>query len=447
MLGDMRPSRCASVALLVVSVHACAKSSDSPSSKPPDEAAGSKSIGPDTASGPATARSAPAAQWYRVAFAPEDSPEIPIYLQLPAIGASGTGKVVNGQYQAECDAVWSGRDLTASFPIYHASIHATADAQSQLRGTWQVASKAWGSSAGPVPVRASPVDGPAPEQRFPGESMPGEPIDLGAATTVWRAVLPESGTAKITLRQQAPGVLDATVLFPTGNVVYLAGNGRGKEIRLSALVGLSLYLLTAEIDAGKKTLTGKWRSGPGLEWREPFKARRGEDFAVAVGVKTSKRDQLFSMPQLARYDGKPLIVEVGGTWCEACKHAAAALRSIYDREHARGLEIVTLIYEFTDDTAYNKKQADAFKAASKLPWEVIPVDGSVDRAGEIIPEGLEGVDASGFPITLFVNRDGSIQAVHASFAGPEQPDEHRRWVEEYEEKAAALLAGGKGAAR
>ncbi|HKE13338.1 MAG TPA: TlpA disulfide reductase family protein [Kofleriaceae bacterium] len=450
-----RSLRCVTLALCAVSVHACAKSSDS-TGKPPDEAAGTKAVaadkggqGQEAAGTASTAPAAPAAaadkHWYRAAFVPEGSPEIPIYLQLPAAGSSGTGKVVNGQHEADVDAAWTGKDLKVSFPLYHASINATADAQGRLSGSWQVESKTWG--AGLVPFHAEPTDAPAPEQRFDQKTLPGQPIDLGEATTVWRAKFPESGVAKITMHQPAPGVFNATVLFTTGNVVYLAGNGRGKQVHMSAFIGLSLYLLTAELDAKKKTLTGKWISGPRLEWREAFKAGRGKDFEVPIAVKTQQRDQLFSMPQLSRYDGKPLIVEVGGSWCDACKHAAGALKEIYDRQHSKGLEIVTLTYEFTDDSAYNKKQAEAFKAAYKLPWEVIPVDGSTDRAWEIIPQGIEGVDASGFPITLFVNPDGSIRSVHASFAGPEHPVEHRRGVKEYEEQAAALVAATKGAAR
>jgi thiol-disulfide isomerase/thioredoxin len=236
------------------------------------------------------------------------------------------------------------------------------------------------------------------------------------------------------------------VLFPTGNVVYLAGNGRGKEIRLSSLIGLSIYSISAEVDAKKKTLTGKWVSGPHLAWRETFKASRTSDFDVEVSVKTAKRDQTLSMPQLAGYAGKPLIVEVGGSWCDACKHAAEALRDIYGRYHDRGLEIVSLTYEFTDDTAYNKRQAETFKKTYQIPWEVISVDGDTEKAWEVIPQGIEGVDASAFPLTLFVRRDGTIHAIHASFAGPENAKEHKRWVEEYERGAAAIV-GGKSASK
>ena len=389
---------------------------------------------------PAAAPDEPARRWYRAVLIPDDSPEIPVYLELPAPGTSGTGRVVNGTSEAEVEATWTGaRDVAISFPLFNVFINATADPQGNQSGAWKVEAKAFSSDG--APFRARPVDGPAPEQRFDLESLPGQPIDLGQPTTVWRAKFTESGTVKLALRQQAPGVFDATIHFPTGNSVYLAGNGRGKEIRLSALAGLSPYLVTAKIDAGAVTLSGTWLSGPDLSWREKFTATRKDDFELTIVHKPERPGQRLSMPQLARYAGKPLIVQIGASWCDACKPAAVALKAIYQRHRAQGLEIVSLNYEFTDDSAYNRKQADDFKAAYAIPWEVVAVDGSVERAAEIIPQGIEGLeDVSGFPVALFVNRDGTVRTVRASFAGPELAGEHRRAVEDYGAQAAAIAA-------
>ena len=381
-------------------------------------------------------------RWYRAVFMPPDAPEIPVYVQLPAAGA-GKGKLVTGQSEAEFQATWTGTDVAIAFPLVHAAIEATADEEGNLSGTRKVASKTWG--AGQVSFRARPVDGPAPEHRFDAQVLPGEPIDLGQPTTVWRATLPESGTVKMTLRQSSPGVFDATIQFPTGNAAYLAGNGRGEEIRLSSMQGLSLYLLTAKVDAGKKALTGTWMAGPQLGWRENFQAARADDFSVAIDVKTEKPGQHLGMPQLERYLGKPLIVEIGGSWCGACKYAAAALKPIRERHRAKGLEVVSLAYEFTDDSAYNRKQAEEFKAAYGIPWEVIPVDGDMESAAEILPKGIEGIDTSGFPVTLFVNGDFTIRSVHASFPGPEHREEHRRAIAAYDEQAAAIVSGASAA--
>ncbi|MEO8702707.1 MAG: TlpA disulfide reductase family protein [Kofleriaceae bacterium] len=345
--------------------------------------------------------------------------------------------IVNGKHQAEFDASWTGDNVAIRFALFHATIDAVAAADGELTGKWNVASQTWGTSA--QTFRATPISSPDPAARFDSKMLPGDPIDLHEASTTWRVAFPESGIAKLELEQVAPGVFNGTLLFSTGNVVYVAGNARGHRLRLSSLIGLSIYLFDAELDDAQKTLTGIWVAGPDIKWNETLVATRSNDFEVASTLKIAQRNQLFAMSQLAPYASKPLIIEVGGSWCDTCKHAAAALVDIYKREHPHGLEIVSLTYEWTDDNEYNKRQAVEFKRTYRIPWEVIAVDGSLEKAWDVIPPGLDGVDVSGFPITLFVNRDGTIRSIHASFAGPENPREHQRWRDMYDREARALV--------
>ncbi len=430
-------------ALAVALVAGCSKSTDEATAG--ERKAGASTAGKSTAgtAEQATGEQAPATHWYRAVFGTEDQVEIPTFLELPAPGKSGTGRVVNGDQKLECDVTWTGTELTIAFPLYHARIVATAGADGELRGSWQVESKTLGSAT--LPFRAWRVESPEPATRFDDGSPGGAPIDLGEARTAWKARFSDTGTVKIELRQSSPGVFTASVTFPTGNHVYMAGNGRGNELRLSAVEGLSFSLLSAEIDPARKKMTGRWVSGTKLDWREELEATRSDDFEVRTALAPSDARRPLGMPQIARYAGKPLIVELGASWCPSCKHAAAALKKLYERHHAQGLEILTLSYEFTDDSAYNKRQAEAFKKTYGVPWEVIPVDGSADKAWELLPEGIDGLDVSGFPLTFFLYRDGTIHAVHASFAGPEEPEEHRRGIEEYERHAAAIMQSERGA--
>lgn len=417
-----------------------------------DEAPARRTVEPEAAAVPARAQKPEikppppaAAQWYRVVLTPPELPQVPFFLHLPARGSADPGRMVSGKQETELDVTWAEDALTLEVPLMHARVEATVSDGGALVGAWKVDSRSWGQNE--MPFRAVPIDAPAPETRFDEASLPGEPIDLGEGRTTWRARFSDSGVAKIEVHQARPGVFEATTFFSTGNMVHLAGNGRGRQFLMSSMVGLSINLVRAELDAKGKTLRGTWISGPKLAWRETFEATRVPDFDVEIAVERAPKSELMSMPQLAPYAGKPLIVEVGGSWCDACKHAATALRDVYARHRDSGLEIVSLTYEFTDDSAYNKRQAEAFKKEYEIPWEVIPVDGEADRAWEIIPPGLEDVDASGFPLTFFVSRDGTIHALHASFAGPEVPEVHRRHVEEYRKHAAAIVEQKGASAR
>lgn len=410
------------VVLGCLTASACSKAEDAkpaPAPTPPPVAA-------DAAPAPAMAR------FYRIVLAPDGGPEIPFFAELPA---TGPGKLINGKREEVVEVAWKGRDVAVDAPLFHTSIRATADAKGVLTGTWKIDSRTWGT--GELPLRATPVDAPTPDKRFDVTVLPGEPMDLGGKTTFWRATFPDSGIAKLQLDEIAPGSFDGIMMFDTGNMAYVSGNARGGKLRLSALGGLSLYSVSADVDAKTGTLSGVWISGPKLAWNEKFTAKRGADFPIKVKATAPPRARL-KMPAVAAYKGKPLIIEFGGSWCDTCKYAAVTLRELHERYRAKGLEVVTFTYEFTSDTAYNKQSADAFKAAYQLPWEVIPVDAEPDQVGDTMPAALDGIDASGFPITIFVRRDDTIESVHASFAGPENAIQHKKHVDAFEKAAAAI---------
>lgn len=422
----------------VLSLPACTKSAD-------HQAAPAPSRPVTVAPAPSTAAVAqvpakPTTQWYRAMFERAPLPGLPVYFEVPVQGTSGVAKILNGRNEAQFTASWSGKQLTIDFTIFHAKMQATADDKGALTGKWLATSPTWGNSS--MDFRATPVDQPAPEARFDTSELPGDPIDLGNGTQTWRASFPESGTTKLDLEQVSPGVFNGTLIFPTGNVVYVAGDGRGDHLRMSSLIGLSLYLFDAQLSPDHKTMKGTWAAGPDLKWQEKFSAKAVADFEQTESIRTKSKNPPLAMPQLAAYKGKPLIVEIAGSWCDTCKYAAAALHDIYDKLHSRGLEVVTLTYEFTDDSAYNKQQAEMFKKDYHIPWEVIPMDATVETAGQVMPAGIDGVDTSAFPITMFVGRDGKIHAVHSSFAGPENPKEHAHWVQFYEQQAEAILDSG-----
>ena len=56
------------------------------------------------------------------------------------------------------------------------------------------------------------------------------------------------------------------------------------------------------------------------------------------------------------FKGKPLIVDIFGTWCPNCHDEAPVLEKLYQQYRDQGLQIVGLAYEYIDDTQRNLKQ-------------------------------------------------------------------------------------------
>ncbi len=49
-----------------------------------------------------------------------------------------------------------------------------------------------------------------------------------------------------------------------------------------------------------------------------------------------------------QFDGKVVIVAIGGSWCPNCHDEAPFLESLYKQFHDKGLEIVNLSFEEAD---------------------------------------------------------------------------------------------------
>ena len=425
------------VAVIVagMAVHACAK----------DDAAGR-----DEADATTIPTNNPARQWYRVGFAKEGSPEIPLFLELPAAHSGDKAAIATGDWlprglaslasiELAADTTWDGTSLVIDFKIYNTKIVATASAPGgELRGNFISSSKSWGVAT--MPFRATPVAIPDPSRRFL-LPLSKPPIDLGTPTTIFKVSFPDSGMGKLVLDQVSPGVFTADLSFQSGNKVFLAGNGRGNAMWLSTFDGTSPYLLTLELATDRKHVSGTWTAGQALEWKETLTGTTSADFELPLKVSLAGKQQRLSVPQLGelRYQGKPYIVELAGGWCATCKVAAPFLVDLYRRYHGKGLEIITLIYEFTDDKAYNQAQAKLFKDVYGITWDVIAVDGSVDSFADIIPSQLKDVDVAGFPIALFVDKKGILRGLHAGFPSPSAKAEFSSVTREFETTVKALL--------
>jgi thiol-disulfide isomerase/thioredoxin len=258
---------------------------------------------------------------------------------------------------------------------------------------------------------------------------------------VWKLAMPDQ-VGKLVLARGGDSEVTGHISFQSGNQAFLSGSQQGKIVRLSAFDGTSPYLLVVELDEAGKQLTGTWIAGQDLAWNDKLTGARSEDFAIELKAKLASARPKLKLPQLSKapYVGKPVIVELGGSWCAACGHASVKLRELKDKYAKDGLEVLMLLYEFTDDTAYNKAQAELFKAKYNVTWEVIPIDGDLEKYNDILPTELQNIDASGFPITLFVARDGGIEGFHSSFPPESWGTPHAHAIAEYDRLTAKIVA-------
>jgi thiol-disulfide isomerase/thioredoxin len=160
---------------------------------------------------------------------------------------------------------------------------------------------------------------------------------------------------------------------------------------------------------------------------------------VKEGVEQFELEQLDEPP----YQGSPVVVEMVGTWCNRCWRASQELKKLYEEYHPKGLAVIGLNYELTENKEYNRKKTREFKNKNDLPWEMVAVHGDLDSFLEIIPKELRKVRPGGFPFAVYLNRDHSIAAVEAGFPTKETGQTYkkhmrrqRRYIEKILESSA-----------
>jgi peroxiredoxin len=243
--------------------------------------------------------------------------------------------------------------------------------------------------------------------------------------------------------------VNGTILTPTGDHRFLAGEVHGDELRLSRFDGASAYLYHAKIDENDR-LVGEYWSG--MTGHQRFTAERNVDATldtsgVATGMKDPSEKLEFSFPDLdgrrislsdPQFAGKVVIVTLSGSWCPNCHDEAAFLAALYRECHAQGLEVVSLMFEHFGDFEQAAAATRRFRDKFGIEYATL-IAGTSDRddAAKALPQ-LNGVFA--YPTTIWVDRSGRVRKIHAGFAGPATGWHHDELVTEFTAFTRELLA-------
>ncbi|MBW8771864.1 MAG: TlpA family protein disulfide reductase [Gemmatimonadetes bacterium] len=241
--------------------------------------------------------------------------------------------------------------------------------------------------------------------------------------------------------------MEAAVISNTGDYGRFVGRAEGDSARFSHFDGSFIYMFTVRLDGD--TLRGTFNAG--LRTQTPFTAVRATGLAHLTPPEAMTQADTapfrFSFRDLdgklvtqddPRFRGKVVIVDLFGTWCPTCHDAAAALRSLYDRYHARGLEIVGLAYEVSGDTATDARMVRTFRDKFGLPWPLL-LAGLPNSASQASTQP-QLTNFTAYPTTLFLGKDGRIRRTHAGFYGPATGTAHSALVEDFAKEVDRLLS-------
>jgi thiol-disulfide isomerase/thioredoxin len=120
--------------------------------------------------------------------------------------------------------------------------------------------------------------------------------------------------------------------------------------------------------------------------------------AVLPAFELADRDG--RMRSLSDWAGKSLIVNFWATWCAPCRREIPLLEALQAQYGAEGFQVVGIAADYRDKVL-------AFADEVKISYPLlIGEQDALDAATAF------GVDAVGFPFTIFSDRDGRIIAAH-----------------------------------
>ena len=154
---------------------------------------------------------------------------------------------------------------------------------------------------------------------------------------------------------------------------------------------------------------------------------------LAGTVITNKDDQ---------FKGKVVIVAIGGSWCPNCHDEAPVLVDLYNRYHARGLEVVDLSFE-EGDQLKNPERLRAFVTKYNIPYTVLLM-GTPDDLSDRLPQPK---NLNSWPTSFFIGRDGLVKEIHAGFSGPATGAAYTELKGELDGLVKKLLAANTTASR
>jgi thiol-disulfide isomerase/thioredoxin len=244
--------------------------------------------------------------------------------------------------------------------------------------------------------------------------------------------------------------ITGTFLTETGDYRYLEGSTTPEQIMFSCFDGSHAFVFKANHYRRSGTLSGGFWSGN--HWYEPWIATRDEAVRLrdpeklTFVVDSSKaidftfintEGQTVSLHD-KRYKGKPVIIQVMGSWCPNCMDETKTLAAIYKKYNPQGLEIIALAYEKTTDEAKAREIVTRLKNHYGVTYEML-ITGKTgrDEASKSLPF-LNGIMA--FPTTIYIDKKGNVRKVYTGFNGPATGVHYEQMHEEMERFITKLLA-------
>lgn len=306
-----------------------------------------------------------------------------------------------------------GDTISLAFPDFHSTLTFVVVNKKRVIGYW----KNWNKGTN----YKIPFDASFRPKEKNNSSNQGEIIGR------WKTTFENNFNAIGVFKSFQQGIA-GTFLTETGDYRFLEGkyNPEKNSFYLSCFDGSHAFLFTGKrLENGK--LTGKFYSG--THFSETWEAERSETFQLrdpdSLTYVISKNTFSFKVKDLEANDftfpteqfkNKVTIIQIMGTWCPNCMDETNFLKTVYEKYHDLGLEIISVGYETPNEFSEQVEKIKTLQKRHHLPFTFL-VGGKASKA--LSSEQFSMLnEIISFPTAIIIGRDGEVKRVHTGFNGP-----------------------------
>jgi thiol-disulfide isomerase/thioredoxin len=280
-----------------------------------------------------------------------------------------------------------------------------------------------------------------------------QPVDVDDATPVtgrWKVKFEGEADSSVAVIKSMPdsNLISATFLTTTGDYRFLSGSLKQNELTLSCFDGAHAFLFKAKL-AEDNTLAGRFYSGDW--WQTTWTAVGDQDASLPDAFNMTSFEANSDLAKIRfpdvsghprslmdkQFTGDARIIYVFGSWCPNCHDAAEFLVELDQEYGDKGLSILGLAFELTGDFDRDSKQVKKYLDRHNAQYPVL-IAGISDK--NVASQALPFLDkVRSYPTTIFLDRDGTIQAVHTGFSGPATGEAHEKLKRQFREQIERML--------
>jgi thiol-disulfide isomerase/thioredoxin len=328
-------------------------------------------------------------------------------------------KGLNGEERLRCDEISAAGDsVSIRLHVFDAALVVRADGKEKLKGTWV-------KYDAKTPYRVPLVATAGEQKLFPDVIERKNEFLSGTWRTTFKDETGSTYPAIGIFNQNS--VVTGTFLTSTGDYRYLAGQADESSFKLSTFDGSHAFLFAGR--TGGTGLMGDFYSGKsGHEtWTATADPKaKLPDADTLTYLKKGESRLNFKFPSVVKgasisptdpkYRGKVVVLQVLGSWCPNCMDESKFLAPWYEKNKARGVEVIGLGYERMADYDQAAARLRQMKERLNMSYDLAVAGvANKDSVAKSMPQLAKFL---AFPTTIFLDKKGVVRSIHTGYSGP-----------------------------